>query len=219
MAGRNGQELLSAWVPVKLAQAFKAHARGTDGGTSAALRRLITQVVDGKQPAAPAGVGVGQQVSVRIKAPERALLAEAARVRATSPANWLRSLAIVHLARRPQWNEAELDGLRDVFNELRRIGNNVNQIARALNVAVQTEEYPPHQGLAVREAAEAVRTEMRRAVAMMTGNFDYWGLPLDARPTSNQEVVARSDAEARAAEKKRKTQPRRRPARFKDVES
>ncbi|PHK93415.1 hypothetical protein CR162_18585 [Pseudoroseomonas rhizosphaerae] len=133
--------------------------------------------------------------------------------------NWLRSLAIIHLARRPQWNAAELDELREVFKELRRIGNNVNQIARALNVAVHKGEYPPNQGLQAREAAEAVRDEMLRVVAMMTGNFDYWGLPLDERPTPKPEAVELADAQARAAEAKRRRRPRRRPARFADRES
>ena len=32
MSGRNGQELLSMWVPAELAEAFKAQARTTDGG-------------------------------------------------------------------------------------------------------------------------------------------------------------------------------------------
>ncbi len=214
MGGRNGQELLSTWVPAEVAQAFKAQARGTEGGTSAALRRVVTEAVQGKPPAQPAGTGTGEQVGVRLKKPERLALIEAARARATTPANWLRSLAIVHLARKPQWNPAELDELRELFKELRRIGNNVNQIARAMNVAEHSGVYPPHQGVAVREASDAIRDEMRRVVALMTGNFDYWGLPLDQRPTPNPEAIERNDAEARAAEKKRKSRPRRRPARF-----
>ena len=63
-------------------------------------------------PPGPRGVGRGKQVSVRFKDPERAALDEAAAQRGTTPANWLRSLGIVHLARRPQWNPAELDALR-----------------------------------------------------------------------------------------------------------
>ncbi|MCE3589971.1 hypothetical protein LXJ59_25610, partial [Escherichia coli] len=68
---------------------------------------------------------MGQQIGVRFKPLERRALAEAARARSTSPANWLRSLALFHLARKPQWNAAELDALRDIFGELRRIGGNV----------------------------------------------------------------------------------------------
>lgn len=211
--------MVGAYVDAELAERFAAWARQTEGGASAALRRLLLEAMDGKEPVAPRGTGAGEQVGVRLKKPERLALIEAAQARATTPANWLRSLAIVHLARRPQWNAAELDELREVFKELRRIGNNVNQIARALNVAAHSGQYPPHQGLAAREAAEAIRDEMRRVVAMMTGNFDYWGLPLDERPTPRAEAIERQDAEARAAEKKRRGRPRRRPARFQEGEA
>jgi hypothetical protein len=220
MGGRNGQELLSTWVPAELAAAFKAQARGIEGGTSAALRRLVAEAegLHRASPArlsiAPAGVGRGQQIGIRLKKAERRALDEAAEAHGTTPANWVRSLAIVHLAGKPQWNPAELDELRELFRELRAIGNNVNQIARALNVAVQTGEYPPHQGRAAKEAAELVRAEMRRVVAVMTGNFDYWGLPDAERPTAAPGAVERADAEAEAAEAARKRRPRRRPARF-----
>lgn len=219
MAGRNGQELLSTWVPADVAQAFKQAARTTEGGTSAALRRVVIEAVEGKPPAAPRGAGAGVQVGVRLKPAERSALAEVARGRSTTPANWLRSLAIVHLSRKPQWNEAEVEALRDLFREVRQIGNNVNQIARAMNVAVQSGVFPPHQHLAVEEAAEAVRAEMRRIVAVMTGNFDYWGLPLDDRPTPSPGAVEAEDMRARRAEDQRKRRPRQRPARFREEDA
>lgn len=162
----------------------------------------------------PVGVGRGKQIGIRFKDDERRALAEAAEAHGTSPANWVRSLAIVHLTGKPQWNPAELEELRALFRELRAIGNNVNQIARALNVAVQSGVYPPHQGVAAKEAAELVRYEMRRVVAVMTGNFAYWGLPDAERPTAAPGAVERDDAEAAAAKEKRKRRPRRRPARF-----
>jgi hypothetical protein len=213
MSGRNGQELLSTWVSAEQAEAFKAQARVTDGGSSAALRRLVAEAVGEKAPA-PRGVGWGTQVGVRFKPAERLALAEAAEAHGTSPANWLRSLALVHLAKRPQWNVAELDALRELAREVRAIGNNVNQIAHVMNMAVQTGEYPPQQGIAAREATELVRFELRRLAAVMTGNFDYWGLPDAERPTAALGAMERADAEAQAAEAKRKSRPRRRPAKF-----
>lgn len=228
MAGRNGQEHLSTYVPVELAEAFKALARQSDGGAAAALRRLVAQAVEQEKPGeglhgaspvqaiAPRGVGRGEQVNVRLKAAERQALAEAARMQGTSPANWLRSLALVHLARRPQWNPAELEALRALFRELRAIGNNVNQVAHVLNTAAHTGMYPPGQGAAAKEAAELVKLEMRRVVAAITGNFDYWGLPDAERPTAAPGALRRAEAEANSAEAARKLKPRRRPARFAD---
>jgi Bacterial mobilisation protein (MobC) len=220
MPAKPGQKLIGGYVDEALADRFNAWARQTDGGSSAALRRLISRAMDeaeglhGASPIGPRGVGRGKQVSVRLRDVERAALAEAAAAAGTTPANWLRSLALVHLARRPQWNPAELDALRALARELRAIGNNVNQIAHALNVAVQIGEYPPHQGVAAQEAAELVRYEMRRVVAVMTGNFDYWGLPDAERPIAAPGAEARADAAARAAEAKRKNRRRRQPARF-----
>jgi hypothetical protein len=215
MSGRNGQELLSTWVPADLAAVFKAQARATDGGAAGALRRIVAQEV-GQELPGPHGVGRGKQVSVRLKDAERQALAKAADLQGTTPANWLRSLAIAHLGRRPQWNAGELEALRDLFRELRAISNDVNQIAKAVNVAIQTAEYPPGQGVAAQEAAELVRAEMRRVVAVMTGNFDYWGLPDAERPTAAPGAMERADIAASQAEEVRKRRPRRRPARFGD---
>jgi hypothetical protein len=228
MAGRNGQEHLSTYVSVELAEAFKALARQSEGGASGALRRLVAQAVEQELQArglhdaspmdtlAPRGAGRGEQIGVRLKAAERQALTEAAEAQGTSPANWIRSLALAHLARRPQWNPDELEALRALFGELRAIGNNVNQMAHALNIAVTTGAYPPEQGKAAQEAAERIRWEMRRVVAAITGNFDYWGLPDAERPTAAPGALKRAEAQARAAQAKRKLRPRRHPARFAD---
>ena len=213
MAARNGQELLTVWVPADVAAAFKARTRVTDGGASAALRRLITQAMDGKAPAAPRGAGTGHQIGVRFKDVERAALAEAARAHGTSPANWLRSLALVHLTGRPQWNPTEVEALRAVFHELRAIGNSVNQITRALAQAVDAGLCPPQHRDAAREAGDLVRIEMRRVVAVMTGNFDYWGLPDAERPSAAPGAAERAATAVRAAEARRKNRPRRRAVR------
>ena len=227
MAGRSGQTHLSTYVPEDIAQAFKVLARQTEGATSAALRRLIVEaVVDVKiknglhcaslvnAHLAPRGAGFGRQIGFRLRPTERLALDQAARAAGTSPANWVRSLALVHLLRRPQWHPAEVDALRDLFRELRAIGNNVNQIAHALNIAVQTGQYPQEQGVAAEEAAKLVRSEMRRIVSVMTGNYAYWGLPDTERPIAVPGAVEQENAQARAAEKKRKRKLRRRPTRF-----
>ncbi|NPD70348.1 plasmid mobilization relaxosome protein MobC (plasmid) [Lichenicola cladoniae] len=215
MGGRNGQELLSVWVPGDLAARFKAWARGTEGGASAALRRLILQAVDGVEPSLPLGA-TARQIGVRLKDAERVALLRAAQARRTTPANWLRSLAIVHLGRRPQWNDPEAAELREIGMEVRRVGNNLNQLARAMNVAVLAGEYPPGQGDAAREGAELLRVELRRLMAIYTGNFDYWGLPDAQRPTAQPGMKARELARQNEAKEKQRLRPRRRPARFAD---
>ena len=118
-------------------------ARRTDGGALAALRRLIIQAMDGQTPLASQGGGTGHQVGVRFKDVVRAALAEAARAHGTSPVTWLRSLALVHLAGRPQWNPAEVEVLRAVFHELRTIATSLEQSTRALTQAIDAGLCPP----------------------------------------------------------------------------
>lgn len=201
-------------MPADVAAMFRAAARTQEGGASAALRRLVIEKVAGGGPTLPIGVGRGQQVGVRLKPAERLALTKAAQEQATSPANWLRALALAHLLKRPQWNPAELQALREVFIELRRIGNNMNQVSRALNAAVHVGQVNGSQAAEAREAAEAIRTEMRRVVAVMTGNFEYWGIPQEAEPKVMFSLVDELNGEAAALETKRKLRPRRRPSRF-----
>jgi len=218
MTGRNGKELLGAWVPSNLAAQFRTLARATDGGPSAALRRMMGEAV-GEAAPGPALVSSGYRVTVRLKDAERQALLDAAEARATSPANWIRSLAVVHLARKPQWSAAEIEALRSVFEELGRIGNNVNQIARVLNIAAQDGEYPPEQGQVAEAAAEMVRAEMRRLGAILTGNFDYWGLPDAERPTAQAGAKKREKAAAREAGQRDRLRPKARPGRFAAIET
>ena len=216
MAGRNGQTMVGAYVETDLAERFKAWARAAEGGASAQLRRLIIEAMDGRPPPPPPGRAMGQSVMVRLKEEERVALMYAADARSTTPANWVRSLAIVHLARRPQWTPGEIDAMRDIFTELRAIGNNVNQIARAMNVAALSGEYPPNQGEAAKEAAELVRAEMRRIAAVMTGNYDYWGLPDQERPTTARGALKRDREATKQEERRIRLRPRRRPKRFRE---
>ncbi len=169
-------------------------------------------MVDGQEPTESMR-SAGYRITVRLKDAERFALLEAARSRQTTPANWLRSLAIEHLARRPQWNDAEVVELRAVFTELRRIGNNVNQIAYAVNAAALAGSCPPSQGEAALAAADAVRVETRRVVAVMTGNFRYWGLPQADDPQAAWGALARDKEATEAEQHKAELRPKRSRAR------
>lgn len=208
--------MVGAYVEADLADRFKAWARASEGGASAQLRRLIIQAMDGRSPLPSPGRAMGHSVMVRLKENERIALMYAADARSTTPANWVRSLAVSHLARRPQWTPAEIEAMRDIFNELRKIGNNVNQIARAMNVAALSGEYPPYQGEAAKEAVEIVRAEMRRITAVITANYDYWGVPDQDSPKPSRGALQRDRIATKQEERRVALRPRRRPARFRN---
>ena len=112
------------------------------------------------------------------------------------------------LVRQTARSANELNELRTISDHLRRIGSDINVIAGIINGAVRTGAYPPEQGLAVKEAAELVRYEGRRLAAVMTGNFDYWGLPTDQRPKARPGAVELATLQAELAEAKRRERQR-----------
>ena len=187
--GRNGQVLVSTWVPAEVAERFRTWTRQRAGGASLALRELIVRAMEeggetpSGSPTADPGPALGYRVGIRLRDAERLALLRAAEARHTTPANWLRSLALVHLANQPRWSNAELDALRDLSVELRRIGGEVNAMARSLYVAGPGGTIPPGTGQAVQAVAERITEQVRRVVvSAMEGNFDYWGLPEAERP-------------------------------------
>lgn len=159
------KERIGFWMDAEVAARFKVVARLRDGGVSQALTRMVGEALQDSQAVAPKGVGRGAEVKIRLRGEERLLLARAARERGTTPANWIRSLALVHLLRRPEWNAEELEALRGIGRELRMIGSNINQIAAALNASALVGRCPPGQGEAAERAVELVR--MNRVVSRL----------------------------------------------------
>jgi hypothetical protein len=187
---RNGKENLQAWVNQDIAARFRTLARREEGGVSAYLARMVTEAV-GEVHATTHLAGMGEQIHFRLYGEELSALLAAAKTRGTTPTNWARSLLIVHLLRKPQWNAAEVRALTDLARLVRPVAVNLNQIARALNVAVKTGEYPAYQGEAAKEGTEVIRYEMRRLAAVLTGNFEYWGLPDQEKPRTSPEEKKR----------------------------
>jgi hypothetical protein len=208
-----GKTLLNAYVDCDLADRFKAWAR-PHGGVSAALRSVIEGAVAEHNPE-PSPGAAGFHVTVRLRERERELLLAAAQARGMPVAAYLRSLAVVHLAGRPQWSPQEAEVLRELGGELRRIGNNVNQIARALNVAVHKGEYPAGQGAEAKEAAKLVRAELRRLLAIYTGNVERWGHGAKITEEGPRGLFAAAEAEEREGRARARRRPKpKRPSAF-----
>ena len=176
------RKLVQVWLPTALAERFAALARQQAGSGAAMLRQLIATALEAPSQAVPRGVGQGRQIAVRLKTPERAALAVEAHRRGMTPTQWVRALVLAQLARRPQWAGDEIEALRTLYGELGRIGNNVNQIARATNAAVQRGEQSSEQGTAAREAVERLSSEMDKLAELVIRNGCYWDVAYTAEP-------------------------------------
>ena len=120
-----------------LTRRFDAAAAG-QGGRSRLLRRLMEGAAQAPLPAPEEGPPTARsgKLTLRLGEADLGLLeAEAAAV-GLSRTQWSVALIRRRLHDRPQFSRPETLTLIEVRRELRRIGVNVNQIARALNNAV-----------------------------------------------------------------------------------
>ena len=122
-------------ISESLAGRFDAWA-ATQGGRSPALRRLMEQAAATPRGAAERVASRPVKLTVRLAAEDSPGLADAAAAMGMTPSAWAAAVIRHRLHGRPTFgrdHEIELIALRA---EVRRIGVNVNQIARALNTAV-----------------------------------------------------------------------------------
>ena len=72
-------------------------------------------------------------VSVRLTAEEYGFLTKRAEAAGESPTSYLKNAALHNMAEKRHLDQFELEILRTALIEVRRIGNNLNQIAHHLN--------------------------------------------------------------------------------------
>ncbi|MBB5746563.1 MobC family plasmid mobilization relaxosome protein [Brevundimonas variabilis] len=128
---------LTLRVSPDLLRRFDA-AAADQGGRSRLLRRLMEQAAQAPFPEpvrSPPAAGSGK-LTLRFGQPDLALLEAEAASTGLSRTQWTVALVRRRLHDRPQLTRHEALALIEMRRELRRIGVNVNQIARALNTAV-----------------------------------------------------------------------------------
>jgi hypothetical protein len=164
-----------------LAVRFDAWA-GTHGGRSPALRRLIDQACATSGPASDGASRLGPRpvkLTVRLTAADSRGLGAAAAETGLTPNAWAAAVIRRRLHGRPTFLRPDIMSLIAIQTELRRVGVNVNQIARALNTAVVEGGGVLDLELAYLDDLRAeIRSHMAGLREAFAGNLAYW----DAEP-------------------------------------
>jgi hypothetical protein len=164
---------LSLRVPDDLLARFDA-AAGGQGGRAPTLRRLMDQAAAG--PPAPGGRLPTRpwKLTVRLAADDGEGLVREASGMALTPNGWVAALIRHRLHGKPTFRPGETVALLAIQGEVRRIGVNVNQIARALNTAVMEGKVLDLEVAYL----DALRTELRAHMFTLReafeGNLAYW---------------------------------------------
>jgi hypothetical protein len=166
---------LYARVPDDLAARFEGVAAAF-GGRSARLRQLV----EGDCGVAPTAIcGVSERRSamrlmVRLASPEaRHVATESARF-ALPHAGWVAALVRRHARGAPTFVRSDALTLIALQGELRRIGVNVNQIARAMNTAVMEGRVLTLELASIDDFRRELRDHLLALREAFLGNLAYW---------------------------------------------
>ena len=147
------------------------------GGRSPALRHLIEQASASAAPSCEPGARLASRpvkLTVRLAAADgRGLDAAAAEMGLTRNA-WAAALIRCRLHDRPTFRRPDELSLLAMQAELRRIGVNVNQIARALNTAVMEGKVLDLELAYLEDLRVELRAHLLTLREAFDGNLAYW---------------------------------------------
>lgn len=171
--------MLSARVSDELAAGFDA-AAATAGGRSALLHRLIRGAGAGREIAEPRRPPRrdAARIMVRLAPAEAAHAAREAATMALPRASWVAALVAAHGRGAPRFARPDELALIAIQGELRRIGVNVNQIARALNTAVMEGRVLDTELGAIDDLRRELRGHIGALGEAFAGNLAYWAADL-----------------------------------------
>jgi metal-responsive CopG/Arc/MetJ family transcriptional regulator len=173
----------SVRIPDDLAARFD-RAAAPVGGRSPMLRRLIRAAVISEATSsnvAPrmkvTSCAAQARVMVRLTAAEATAVDAAAAAMELRRATWIAALVRRRVLGRPTFGRSEALQLALIRGEIRRIGVNVNQIARAVAMAQTERRLGCDNELA---SLEVMRRELSAQVVALgdgfQGNLDYWNV-------------------------------------------
>jgi hypothetical protein len=173
----NGSSHLKAWVSEDTKQRFAAMAAAQGISESALLNRTITLLLQSvtAEPLVVAersiATGRDSRLSIRLRPDDQRLLKERSLTRGIPAATYVAALVRSHLTGQSPLPKKELGGLLEAVRELRAIGRNLNQIARAANQG-SNPAAPSREDLrAILKACEALRDHVRSVVM---ANLKAW---------------------------------------------
>lgn len=165
-------------LPDDLAIRFDAWA-GDHGGRSPALRHLISRACTAKAEAAatPSRLAARpEKLTVRLtRADGRGLDVEARKLGLTRSA-WVAALVRRRLTGKPTFGRPDELALLAIQSEFRRIGVNVNQIARALNTAVMEGKVLDLEVAYLDDLRTEIVGHMAALREAFEGNLAYWDI-------------------------------------------
>lgn len=174
----NGGTQLKTWIGGDTKARFSAVARHEGLSDSALLKCLVELMLRSADPilhdaggASRLEVSRSTRLTVRLRPDDEALLRARAAARGMAPATYLSVLSRAHLRSLAPLPREELQALKCSVSELRAIGRNLNQIARAAN---QRERVigPGREDLrALLRVCEGLRDHVRGLVA---ANLKSW---------------------------------------------
>ncbi len=147
---------------------------GPQGGRAPVLRRLIDLAAaaptpaDGRLPARPL------KLTVRLAKEDGRSLAEEAQAMGLTPNAWVAALVRRRLHNRPTFRRSDEVAVLAMQGELRRIGVNVNQIARALNTAVMEGRVLDLELAYLEDLRTELRVHLSTLREAFAGNLAYW---------------------------------------------
>lgn len=171
--------VLSARVSDEVAARFDAAAAAA-GGRSALLRRLVEGAAGGASAGSPGPRARrdAARLMVRLAAPEARHVADHAAAMGLPRAAWVAALVRRHALAAPRFPRADELALIATHGEVRRIGVNVNQIARALNTAVMEGRVLDTELGAVADLGRELRAHIAGLGEAFAGNLAYWAVDL-----------------------------------------
>ena len=162
-------------LPPDLTRRFDA-AAATQGGRSRLLRRLVEAAAQAPLPAAepaPPKAATGK-LTLRLGAADLGLLEAQADALGLSRTQWAVALIRRRLHGRPQLSRPEAIAFIEIQRELRRIGVNINQIARALNTAVLEGSVLNLEITQLGAFQAEIAAHLGGLRAAFAGNLAYW---------------------------------------------